>query len=331
LRFKKEIVVGFVVLIAIGLLYFGFNYLKGSDIFASKRQYYAVYNQIDGLTVDNPVQINGFRVGRVNSAELSLMNKGNIIIGFEITEERIQIPKKSTAMISSIDLLGSKAIVLTLSDETEIAAYGDTLIADIEEDLKSVVDKRIAPLEKKTKELISSIDSAVTIVQAILDKDARESLSESFYSIKRALRSLENTAFQFNEMVSSEREKVEKIFSNVESISENLRRNNTQINNVISNLSEVTDSLAASNLKTTIFNANKAIKNITVVIEKVNAGQGTMGQLVNNDTLYNNLEQATLELDKLLEDMRVNPKRYVHFSIFGKNEKEKDKPEKKPR
>jgi len=331
LKLKKEVIVGFVVLLAIGLLYFGFNYLKGSDVFASKRQYYAVYDRIDGLTIDNPVQINGFRVGRVSSAELSFTQKGKILVGFEITEERIQIPKKSIAMIASVDILGSKAIVLTLSEETEIAPYGDTLIAEIEEDLKSVVDKRIAPLEQKTKQLISSIDSAVTIVQAILDKDARESLSESFYSIKRALRSLENTAFQFNEMVSSERDKVEKIFSNVESISENLRRNNTQINNVISNLSEVTDSLAASNLKTTIKNANIAIRNISVVIDKVNSGQGSLGQLVNNDTLYNNLEQATLELDKLLEDMRVNPKRYVHFSIFGKSEKEKEKPEKKPR
>lgn len=331
MKFKKEIIVGFVVLIAISLLYVGFNYLKGSDVFSNKRQYYATYPRIDGLTVDNPVQINGYRIGRVNSTQLSLNKPGQILVGFEISEENIQIPENSTAMISSVDLLGSKAIVLNLGNSIELAKSGDTLMAEIEEDLKTVVDRRIAPLEQKTKQLISSIDSAVTIVQAILDKDARESLSESFYSIKRALRSLENTAFQFDQMVSSEKQKVERIFTNVESISENIRRNNTQINNVISNLSDVTDSLAQSNLKSTINNANIAIKNITQVIERVNRGEGSLGMLVNNDTLYNNLEQATLELDKLLEDMRVNPKRYVHFSIFGKSEKEKDKPVKKPR
>lgn len=329
MKFKKEIGVGLVVIVAIGLLYFGFNYLKGADVFANKRVFYAVYPRIDGLTVDNPVQINGFRIGRVTSADISMEMGGKIVIGFEITEDKINVPVNSQAMISSVDLLGSKAIVMELGDATEMAQPGDTLVATIEEDLKTVVDRRIQPLEQKTKQLISSIDSAVTIVQAILNKDARESLSESFYSIKRALRSLENTAFQFNEMVSSERDKVEKIFTNVESISENIRRNNSKINNVIDNLSDVTDSLAEANIATTINNANKAIRDITLVIQKVNSGQGTVGELVNNDTLYNNLEQATLELDKLLEDIRVNPKRYVHFSIFGK--KDKDKPEKKPR
>ncbi len=316
-------------MVAMGLLYFGFNYLKGADVFANKRVFYAVYPRIDGLTVDNPVQINGFRIGRVTSADISMEMGGKIVIGFEITEDKINVPINSQAMISSVDLLGSKAIVMELGDATEMAQPGDTLVATIEEDLKTVVDRRIQPLEQKTKQLISSIDSAVTIVQAILNKDARESLSESFYSIKRAIRSLENTAFQFNEMVSSERDKVEKIFTNVESISENIRRNNSKINNVIDNLSDVTDSLAEANIATTINNANKAIRDITFVIQKVNSGQGTVGELVNNDTLYNNLEQATLELDKLLEDIRVNPKRYVHFSIFGK--KDKDKPEKKPR
>ena len=329
MKFKKEIGVGLVVIVAIGLLYFGFNYLKGADVFANKRVFYAVYPRIDGLTVDNPVQINGFRIGRVTSADISMEMGGKIGIGFEITEDKINVPINSQAMISSVDLLGSKAIVMELGDATEMAQPGDTLVATIEEDIKTVVDRRIQPLEQKTKQLISSIDSAVTIVQAILNKDARESLSESFYSIKRALRSLENTAFQFNEMVSSERDKVEKIFTNVESISENIRRNNSKINNVIDNLSDVTDSLAEANIATTINNANKAIRDITLVIQKVNSGQGTVGELVNNDTLYNNLEQATLELDKLLEDIRVNPKRYVHFSIFGK--KDKDKPEKKPR
>lgn len=329
MKYKKEYVVGFVVLISLGLLYFGFNYLKGWDVFSDKKQYYAIYPRIDGLAIDNPVQINGFRIGRVNFTDLHPTNMGQILIGFEITEEKIVIPSDSRAMISSVDILGSKAIVIQMGDSPDPIQIGDTLTSEIEEDLKSAVDRRIQPLEKKTKELISSIDSAVTIVQAILNKDARESLSQSFYSVKRALRSLENTAFQFNQLVSSEREKVERIFSNVEHISSNMRQNNSKFNNIISNLSDVTDSLAESNITSTINNANKAIRDISVVIEKINNGEGSMGMLINNDSLYLNLEQATLELDKLLEDIRVNPKRYVHFSIFGR--KDKKKPESKDR
>lgn len=325
MKYKKEAIVGLVVLVALCLLYFGFNFLKGSDVFSTKRQYYAIYDRIDGLSTDNPVLINGFRIGRVNKTAFDGTLQGKIIVGFEIFEEKVIIPRNTVALISSVDLLGSKAIVLNLGNSVETAAIGDTLTSDVEEDLKTTVDRRIQPLEQKTKQLISSIDSAVTIVQTILDKDARESLTESFSSIKRALRSLENTAYQFNDMVSTEKEKVSRIFTNVESISENIRRNNSQLTNIITNVSQLSDSLAEANIAQTIRYANQAIRDITLVIDKVNRGEGSLGQLINNDSLYNNLENATLELDLLLEDIRVNPKRYVHFSIFGKKDKTNSK------
>ena len=233
------------------------------------------------------------------------------------------------AKIVSLDLLGTKAITLEFSTDSVIAVAGDTLLAGNEMDLQSSVDERIKPLEEKTKQLLGSIDSAVVIVQSILNKEARENLSASFVSIKRSFQSFEKTAISVNNLVESETAKISGIITNVGSITKNFQSNNKSLTNIINNMSAVTDSLAEADLARTVIAAQLALESTAQVLDKINRGEGTIGELVNNDTLYNNLEQSALELDKLLEDLRVNPKRYVHFSIFGK--RDKDKPELKPR
>jgi len=158
-------------------------------------------------------------------------------------------------------------------------------------------------------------------VQAVLDKDARKNLSQSFESIKRAIASFEKTALRIDTLVGSEKYKLQNIFTNVESISSNLKENNENLSSAIRNFASISDSLAQINIASTINNANVALKNITVVMDRINNGEGTIGQLINNDTLYSNLENATNDIDLLLEDMRIHPKRYVHFSIFGRRDK----------
>ena len=325
---SREIQVALVVLLSIALLYYGLNYLKGNDIFSNKRQYFAIYEHVDGLAVDNQVVLNGFKVGKVNRAEL-LTETGKIKVGFTIFEPNLQIPKNSTAKIVSLDVLGTKAINLEFSSDTAAAQTGDTLLAANQKDLQSSVDERIKPLEEKTKQLLGSIDSAVVIVQSILNKEARENLSASFVSIKKSFQAFEKTALTVNDLVESESEKIKAIMGNVASITGNFQRNNEALTNVINNMSDVSDSLAKADVANTMRSAQLALQSTAEVLDKINRGEGTIGELVNNDTLYNNLEQSALELDKLLEDLRVNPKRYVHFSIFGK--RDKDKPDKKPR
>lgn len=316
------------VLLSVALLYYGLNYLKGNDIFSNKRQYFAIYEHVDGLSVDNQVVLNGFKVGKVNSAQL-LTETGRIKVGFTISEQNLKIPKNSTAKIVSLDVLGTKAIDLEFSSDTASAPSGDTLLAANQKDLQSSVDERIKPLEEKTKQLLGSIDSAVVIVQSILNKEARENLSASFVSIKKSFQAFEKTAVTMNDLVENESEKISNIMSNVASITGNFQRNNEALTNVINNMSDVSDSLAKADVAATMRSAQVALQSTAEVLDKINRGEGTIGELVNNDTLYNNLEQSALELDKLLEDLRVNPKRYVHFSIFGK--RDKDKPELKPR
>lgn len=331
MKYSKEIRVGLVVIVGLAALYFGFNFLKGVDVLSDKRQYYAIYPRVDGLSTDNPVQINGFKIGRVSSIDLMDDNSGNVLVAFDITKKDLEIPVNSVALIASLDLFNSKAISLKRGDSPVQAKSGDTLISEIEGDLKAEVDKRLRPLEQKTESLIGSIDSVVTIVQTILNEDARQNLTESFQSINRSFQSLETTTKRLDTIIVNEQAKISSILTNVNSIAANFEDNNQQLTRVINNFSEISDSIAAANLVETINNASMAMDQVASVMNKIDNGEGTVGQLVNNDTLYYNLEAATLELDKLIEDMRVNPKRYVHFSVFGRREKAENKPKKKER
>lgn len=330
-KISKEAKIGFVVLLSIALFYFGFNFLKGSNIFVKEKQLFALYSRIDGLSLDNPVQVNGYKVGRVNTIKLIPQERNLILVGFTITEKHLNVPINSTAKITSTDLLGSKALVMAFGNSEQMAESGDTIRGDIELDLASAVDSRIKPIELKANQLLGSIDSAVIIVQSILDSNARKSLSSSFESVSNAFRSLERTALRLDNIVQTEQEKIQNIFSNVESISNNFRRSNKELTNIINNMADISDSLAQSNIASTVNNADRVLKDFALIMERVNNGEGSLGLLVTDKKLYNNLEQATLELDKLLEDFRVNPKRYVHFSVFGGGEKPKNKPDKKDR
>lgn len=319
---SKEVKVGILVTVAIGLFIYGFNFLKGKNLFSTERKFYAVYQNIQGLVEANPIQVNGFKVGQVRRIEFMPDNSGRIIVTMVIDNDDVRIPKGSIARITS-DLLGSSSIELQLGQGNIYAQSGDTLISDIQEDLKEAVDKRIAPLQRKVEGLISSIDSVVTIVQAILNEDARENLTQSFEGVKNAILSLERTSMRLDTLMASEKHKLSNIFSKIESISSNIANNNEKITNVINNFSSISDTLAKANFKQTIDNANNAISQTTSILEKINSGQGSMGMLINNDSLYKALEKSSADLDKLIIDLRVNPERYMHFSIFGRKDRNK--------
>jgi phospholipid/cholesterol/gamma-HCH transport system substrate-binding protein len=245
-------------------------------------------------------------------------------VKFLLTED-VQIPPRSIAKAISSDLLGSKAVEIIYSNSSEYAQNGDTLISEVEESLKSSVDKRIAPLQAKAENLISSIDSVMTVVNSVLNTKTRENLDKSFESVRKAILTLEQTAYKLDDLVGSEKTKISSILSHLNGITSNLDKNGEKIDNIISNLSNMTDSLAKAQLKEAINNADKSMKELNVLLAGINQGQGTLGKLAKNDTLYYNLNRSTEDLDKLLKDLRYNPERYIHFSVFGRKDKNKPK------
>ncbi len=323
MKIGKEVKIGVIVLIGIALLYVGINFLKGVSVFSDQRTFYCIYNRIDGIQPSNPVVINGFVVGQVKSVELQSDTARSLLLEIIIKEKNLRIPIDSKARIQSSGLLGSKEIELQLGRSLTMAESGDTLESRIETGLMESVNKEILPLKLKTEELLSDIDSMITIFQAILNENTQDNLVASFQSIKGTLESLEVTAFRLDTLVQEEKAKLSMILSHVESISGNLESNNEELTNVIQNFSAISDSLLASNLKTVIDNASLAMHEVNMITGKINRGEGTMGMLINNDSLYNKLSSASNQLDLLLEDLRVNPDRYVKISVFGGKKEKK--------
>ncbi|MBI2271374.1 MAG: MCE family protein [Bacteroidetes bacterium] len=322
---SKEVKTGIVVVVGLSLFIYGFNFLKGSNLFKNQKTIYAVYTNVDGLLESNNVQLSGLKVGLVKSIKLMPNDRqGRILVTMSV-EDNVNIPSDSRARIVSSDLLGTKSIRFELGTSSSLVKSGDTLVSEREDDLRAAVDKRIAPLQKKAEGLIASIDSVMIVVQEVLNKDARHNLTKSFESIKRAIATFEKTALRLDTLVYSQQHKLSVIFSKMESITSNLANNNDKITKVLANFESISDSLAKSKIKTTINNANEALSDVSKILAKINRGEGSMGLLVNNDSLYKKLDKSANELDLLMLDLRTNPKRYVHFSVFGRKDKSKKK------
>lgn len=324
MKLSKEVKIGIISIIAIACFIYGFNFLKGINFFSHKNKFYAVYKDIDGLVEANPLKINGYNVGIVSDIELSSdLSKGVVIT--MLLDSKINLPKNTIAKIVSSDIMGTKSIMLVLGNSSEYAVNGDTLLSEKEENLKQSVDRAIAPLKQKAEGLISSIDSVMMVVQEILNKDARKNLSASFESINLALRSLQTTSNRLDTLVVSEKHKISGILTKINTLATTFADNSDKFSNIINNFSSISDSLAKANITSTINNANSALVQTAEVMHKINTGQGTIGLLVNNDSLYRKLDKSSEDLDKLLLDLQNNPRRYVHFSAFGRKDKTKPK------
>jgi phospholipid/cholesterol/gamma-HCH transport system substrate-binding protein len=319
MKFKREAKVGILVVCSLAVAYWGFSYLKGKNYLSTSRIFYAKYDQVNGLVDANFVMINGVKVGEVR--DISFIDiKGRVLVEFAINNN-VKIPRNSLARIYNSDVLGSKAIEIVLGDSSALAKSGDTLKSSIQPSITEEVSYQMLPLKKKAESLMGSIDSVMAVIQYIFNEKTRENLQHSFESIKFTIKNLENTSYNLDTLVSSQRYRLTQIFSNIESITNNFKNNNSKLTNVINNFSKLSDTLAQAKIAKTIDNANAALGNFSDITEKINSGKGSLGLLINNDSLYVELEKSSKDLNLLIEDLRLNPQRYVHFSVFAKNPK----------
>jgi len=316
MKIANETKVGILAAFSIALLIIGYNFLKGNAIFSSETVLYAKYSHVDGLAVSKPVLINGYQIGRVD--KLELQTDGSIVATLKI-KGKYEIPRNSVAKLESTDLLGSKAIVMALGTGNDFAQDGDTLNANVQKGILETVQ----PVQKKAELIIGKMDSILTSVNSILNPNFQKNVDKSFNSIASTLSSLESTSKKVDNLVGSEGSRISAILANVEAISGNLKQNNAKISSILNNINSITDQVAAANFKQTIDNANKAVADLQSIVSKINNGEGTMGLLVNDTKMYDNLNNASKNLDNLMIDLKANPKRYVHFSIFGGGKKDK--------
>ncbi len=312
----KIILVGFFGIAILLASYWGFNYLKGTNLFKQTNTYYVIYERIDGLTTSASVTVNGFQVGLVDDIELLPGHKGQIKVTISIRQE-IKIPKGSVARIYSMDLMGTKGIELIFSETDNIHKPEETLKDDIEKSLREEVSYQMIPLKNQVEGLIGEIQDAIEIISYIFNQETRDNLEKSFESIRNTFSHLESSAITLDTLFLTQEKRLNDIFANVASITTNIRKSNEQISNIINNISGITDSLAVSNIANTINEANNAIENFNSIVEKINKGEGTLGALLHDDKLYYDLDNAAKSLDKLLIDLRLNPKKYINFSVMN--------------
>jgi phospholipid/cholesterol/gamma-HCH transport system substrate-binding protein len=305
-KVPNEFKVGVLATIAILLLVLGYNLMRGKNILSSEKIVYARYSSVGGLALAGHVRYNGMNVGRVLGMELADDGTGDIIVSMNVAPD-LKIPKGSIARIVQIDLFGTKALQIELSDQKEYLSSGDTLISAREEDV-------IDAVKTKALSLLSSLDTVVISVKKTFNDETEDNLRKSFASIQRSLNTLDQT-------LDKNSNRLDKIFLNIESITSNLEQNKEQITSILTNLNEITDTLKRAQFAETITQARDVLQHTSEVMEKINNSQGSMGMLVNDPKLYASLDSSAQSLDALLKDMKAHPSRYVQVSVFGKKDK----------
>jgi len=306
IKLSRELKTGLVAIITIILFVWGFSFIKNNSIFKTERTFYAVYKNVQGLEASGLVTINGYKVGKIDDISFDSHKKGFLIVKIGLNSD-FKFSKKSIAKIYSSDLMGNKSLSIVPSYEGEIAKSGDTLKSDVEAGMFELLNDKIAPLQEKFESLVANTDSLMQKVNNILDEKTENNLKVSINSLKNTLIVFGKTTKKINTLIDGNQNNINEILSNSKKISKNIN--------------SLTDSLNQADLAGTIVKFHKTITNLDLILSNINNGKGSVGKLLKDDKLYRNFTNASKELEELLRDMKLHPKRYVHFSLFGKKAK----------
>jgi phospholipid/cholesterol/gamma-HCH transport system substrate-binding protein len=312
-KFSNEIKTALLFVFGIALFLIGFSYLKSNDVFVSDRIFYGVYDNTEGLVNGTPVTINGFQVGAVESSEL-MQPTAKILVTFRV-ENDFPFSKNSVARIYESGLIGGKGLgIIPAFDKAALAKDGDTLKTDIAPGLTDLVNEKLTPLQEKIESMIVHADSVLIAFNKVLDNDRQQALRESIDQFSQTTAALTELTNSLNTTFTSPTAPFQQSLSSLEKVT--------------ANAATITDSLQQAPLGSTLRSLEQTANDLAVITEKIVDGEGSLGQLVQSDSLVNALNQTNAQAKLLLQDMRLNPKRYVHFSLFGKKNKDYKKPEK---
>lgn len=315
MHIKREVKLAITAIAAIVILIWGINFLKARAIFDKNNIFYSVYDQVDGLKVSSAVMYRGYSVGQVRSIEFIGERYDRILVQFSVGKN-LEIPANSIAVIQNADLMGSKAINLLPGDDLQYAESGDTLQSQIQLGLMEQLNKQLEPLKKKAENVMVSLDTILMSLEEIFNENENGNIKGTLRSVGRTIENVEEASGALNRMLQEESPRIGQILSNVSSITDNLKNNNSNISKSLQNATEISDSLKAMNLNRTVRRIDAILLQIDSIALKVNRGEGTLGEMVNNDQLYYNLTTISDNLNRLLVEFRKNPKRFVNLSLF---------------
>jgi phospholipid/cholesterol/gamma-HCH transport system substrate-binding protein len=319
-RFSKEIKAGLIAIFAIAFLVAGVNFLKGNSFFGGDRIYYAYFPNSGQIAPSNNVTLNGVIVGKVMTIEYVGTNPSDkkVKVGFSIAEKNIQIPKGSRIEIGSLDLL-NKGMLLYLNADLSKGYVnpGETIEGKLSADMISQVKTYADPIAQKVQAMMNSVDKMVGSLSSFWDNTATSEIEGSMKEVKLAIKKLGSVANQMEGFVAEEKIKFDKILTNVENITYNLKKSNDEVTAIIGNTKKITDDVLSSEYKSVISEAKQSLKSFNDVLVKIKNGDGSIGLLLNDKQLYNELVTTNKDLQNLVKDLQKNPNRYVHMSVFG--------------
>ena len=303
MRLSKEIKAAFFVLSTILLFIFGFNFLKGSSLLDKQKTIYAVYNEVDGLLVGANVMINGLSIGNVVELDF-LPNSTKILVTLKV-KDKLNFSSKSTASIYETGVLGGLAISIDpIFDRQSIVKTGDTLNSSVRPGLTELINRQIEPLSRQLQSTITSVDSIFTGASNILNSQTQEEIKESINVLTSAIKAINSSSIIIEKTLIDKNSQINNTIDNFEKIS--------------SNLSEVSDELNSFGLSNLLSNLEVSVDGISSIVNKLDSDKSTIGKLINEDEVYNNLNSSIESLNLLISDIKENPKKYVHFSVFGR-------------
>ncbi|NKI31994.1 MlaD family protein [Croceivirga thetidis] len=315
MKLSREVKTGIIVLGGILLFILGFSYLKSSSLFDNTKTFYVVYDHVGGLQTGTVVSINGFGVGKVTNMGFK-DSSGKLLITLAV-DSKFEFSKNSPAELFDTGIIGGKGIqIQPVFDGAPMAKSGDTLNGTIKQGLTELVQEKLTPLQMKVEGAVTNADSLLGNFNDILDDPTKRSLQNSIAGLNQLVYSLQKSANAFNSLIADNQEKLDSSLNNV--------------NTITQNFSEISSALKEANLEETMKKFGETVDNLNGLLAKIENGEGSLGKMANNEELYNNLSNASRELDLLLQDFRLNPKRYVNVSVFGKKQKEYTLPENDP-
>ena len=312
MKISNETKVGALTILALALLFIGFNYLKGRDVFSRTKKIYAVFTDLGSLEKSNEVKINGLPIGSVYEKEEKDKDVSAIVVTIQLTRD-VNIPKNSVAFISS-SLVGSSYIVIERGNSAEMLQDGDTIMTRLETGILGDVKAQLDPTISSVRSLLDSLKKTLAGVNQLLDAENRDNLKQTIANLSAASASL-------NSLLDSENGSLARTLYNAEKFTASIKETDQDIKRTIQNTKKFSEQLASIPLKTTVDSLDQLISSLKTTMQAVNSGQGTLGALVNDRKLYDQLQQTILSAEILMDDLRAHPKRYVQVSVFGKKEK----------
>lgn len=306
MKISRELKIGLMAILAIVLFIFGYNFLKGKNLLEESRTFYAVYDQVEGLNKSSAVTISGLQIGTV--IDIKIREDAKLVVQMNIKND-YQFSKSSVAEIYGGDLIGGKSIKIKpdFTNKT-MAQPGDTLQGKIELGLMDLVNDKLSPLQQKIEDGVSSVDTLLNSINYVMNDDAKQSLRNSIIKFNTTINHLNSTASQIDNLLAKNSKKFDNSLTNISEMSEKFNR--------------IADTLSNVEFNKIVNDLENSLAQFNAIAEKINSGEGTLSMLINDEKMYNNLEGASRQLEQLLQDMKLNPKRYVHFSVFGKKNRE---------